>query len=86
MTPGASTGNTQPRELSQAAPALLTPASSAAHHPPMRVSARFVSWLQDSDGGDGDVLVSRYQSHIAWVAGHDSDLVVGGRLDDGTYV
>ena len=55
-------------------------------HPHLRVSARLVPWLQNSDGGDGDVLVSRYQSHIAWVAGHDSDLVVGGRLDDGTYV
>src|ERR1700755_1861427 len=35
------------------------------------MSARLVPWLHDSDGGDGDVLVSGYQSHIAWVAGHD---------------
>jgi hypothetical protein len=42
------------------------------------MSARFVPWLQDSDGGDGDVLVSGYESHIAWVACHDSDLIVGG--------
>ena len=38
---------------------------------------RSVSRSQDSDGGDGDVLVSGHQSHIAWVAGQDGDLAVG---------
>jgi hypothetical protein len=42
-----------------------------------RCGGRFVSRSQNSDGGNGDVLVSGHQSHIAWVAGHDGDLAVG---------
>lgn len=54
--------------------------------PACRCGSRFVSRSQDSDSGHGDVLVSGHQSHIAWVAGHDGDLVVRRRLDDGAYV